>query len=133
MGELTTYFESDTIRTFLDEASDNINKFKDQNAATKANLADDFKVKNVIYERSVPILRDALDTVQAQTEIKDIVIKKMEEKLNIKNEDFIRQEKITVVMTKERQHARTALVNYLTSMKQPIQQSHQLQQRKTIN
>ena len=55
----------------------------------------------------------------------------MEEKLNIKNKDFIRQEKITVVMTKERKHARTALVNYLTSMKQPIQQ--QSQQRKTTN
>ena len=41
--------------------------------------------------------------------------------------------KITVVMIKEKKHARTALVNYLTSMKQPIQQSHQLQQRKTIN
>ena len=41
MGELTTYFGSDTIRTFLDEASDNINKFSAQNAATKAELADD--------------------------------------------------------------------------------------------
>ena len=46
----------------------------------------------------------------------------MEEKLNIKNKNFIRQENITVVMTKERKHARTALVNYLASMKQPIQQ-----------
>ena len=58
----------------------------------------------------------------------------MEEKLNIKNEDFIIQEKITVVMTIERKHARTALVNYFTSMKQPIQQqSHQSQQRQTTN
>ena len=55
----------------------------------------------------------------------------MEEKSNIKNEDFFRQEKITVVMTKERKHAHTALVNYLTSMKQPIQ--HQSQQRKKTN
>ena len=116
MGELTTYFGSDTIRTFLDEASDNINKFKDQNAATKAELADDLKVKNVIYERSVPILLDARNTVQAQNEIKDIVIKNMEDKLNIKNEDFIRQERITVVMTKERKHARAALLNHLNNM-----------------
>ena len=58
----------------------------------------------------------------------------MEEKINIKNKDFIRQEKITVVMTKERKHALTALVNYLTSIKQLIQQqSHQSQQRKTTN
>ena len=50
----------------------------------------------------------------------------MEKKLNIKYEDLIRQDKITVVMTKERKYAPTALVNYLTSMKQPIQQqSHQ--------
>ena len=58
----------------------------------------------------------------------------MEEKLNIKNENFIEQEKITGIMTKERKHARTALVNYLTSMKHPIQQqSNQSQQRQTTN
>ena len=131
MGELTTYFGSDKIRTFLDEASDNINKFRDQSTATKAELADNLKVKNVIYERSVPILLDALDKVQAQNEVKDIVIKKNEKKIKYQNEDFIRQEKITVVMTKERKHARTALVKYLTSMKQPIQ--HQSQQRKPTN
>ena len=38
MGELTKYFGSDTIRTFLDEASDNINKFSAQNADTKADF-----------------------------------------------------------------------------------------------
>ena len=76
MGELTTYFGIDTIRTFLNEASDKINKFSAQNAVTIAELADDLKVKNVIYERSVPTLLDALDTVQTQNEIKDIVIKK---------------------------------------------------------
>ena len=53
MGELTTYFGCDTIRTFFDEASDNINKFSAQNAATKAELADDWKVKTVIYKRSI--------------------------------------------------------------------------------
>ena len=63
MGELTTYFGSDTIRTFLDEASENINKFSAQQFATKADLANDLTVKNVIYKRSVPILLDALDTV----------------------------------------------------------------------
>ena len=110
MGELTTFFGSDTIRTFLDEASDNINQLKDKNAATKADLAGDLKVKNVINKQSVPILLDARDTVHAQNEIKNIVIKKMEEKRNIKNEDFIRQEKITVVMIKKRKHARTAPV-----------------------
>ena len=130
MGDLTTYFGIDTMRTFLDEASDNINKFSAQNAATKADIADDLKVKNVIYERSVPILLDALDTVQAQNEIKDIVIKN-DRKTKYQKWDFIRQEEITVVMTKKRKHARTALVNYLTSMIQLIQQ--QSQQRKTTN
>ena len=58
----------------------------------------------------------------------------MEDKLNIKNDDFIRQEKITVVKTKERKHSRTALVNYYTTMKQQIeQQLHQSQQRQTTN
>ena len=130
MGELTTYFGINTIRTFLNEASDKINKFSAQNAATKADIADDLKVKNVIYERSVPILLDALDTVQAQNEIKDIVIKN-DRKTKYQKWDFIRQEEITVVMTKKRKHARTALVNYLTSMIQLIQQ--QSQQRKTTN
>ena len=45
----------------------------------------------------------------------------MEEKLNIKNKDFIRQEKITVVMSNERKHARTALVNHLKNMNTNIQ------------
>ena len=65
MGELTTYFGSDTIRTFIDKAFDNINKLLALNTATKADLADYYKVKNVIYKRSVPIFLDALDTVQA--------------------------------------------------------------------
>ena len=33
-------------------------------------------------------------------------------------------------MTKERKHARTALVNYLTNMKQPIQQKSQESQQR---
>ena len=93
MGELTTQFGSDTNRTFLDDASDNINKFNDQNIATKADLADDLKIRNGINERSVPILLDAFDTVQAQNEVKDIVIKKMKEKLNITNTGFYQTRK----------------------------------------
>lgn len=76
MGGLSTYCGSNTIKSFVDNASNNINKFNNQNTVTKADITNDLKIKNVIYKRSVMILLNAFDKKQAHNKIKDIVINK---------------------------------------------------------
>ena len=45
MGEITKYFGSETMKLFLDNASENIKDFKSQTPATKLYLVDDLYTK----------------------------------------------------------------------------------------
>ena len=42
-----------------------------------------------------------------------MIIKKMEEDFEIKDEDYIRKHNLSITMTEERNHARKALINHM--------------------
>ena len=45
MGEITKYFGNDTMKIFIDNASENIKTFNSKNIATKLELVDDLYAK----------------------------------------------------------------------------------------
>ena len=116
MGELTNFLGNDTVRIILHNAAETINEFKNQNPATKLALVDKLHGENEIYRQGTTILIDTFEEVQAQNEVNNQVIKKYEQEFGIRNEDFINKHKISVVTSKERKHARTALLNHLKNM-----------------
>ena len=121
MGELTNFLGNDTVTIILNNSAKTINEFKAQNPATKVALCDKLKVKNEIYKQGTTILIDTREEVQAQNEVNNQTIKKYEQEFKVRNEDFINKHKISVVMSKERKHARTALLNHLKNMNTQIQ------------
>ena len=114
MGELINFLANETVRIILHNATETRNEFKNQNAATKLALVDKLHVKNEIYRQGATILIDTLEEVQAQNKVNNQVIKKYEQEFGVKNEDCINKHKISVITSKERKHARTALLNHLT-------------------
>ena len=120
MGELTNFLGSDTVRIILNNSAKTINELKAQSPATKVALFDELKVENEIYKQGTTILIDTLEDVQAQNEVNNQAINKYEQEFGVRNEDFINKHKISVVMSKERKHARTALLNHLKNMNTQI-------------
>ena len=90
MCEITKYFGNETMKLFLDNAHENINKFNSQNPITKLTFVDDLYAKNEVYKQAVSELVDSLDEVEADCDLKDKIIKKMESDLGIQNEDYIK-------------------------------------------
>ena len=115
MGEISKYFGNDTMKLVLDNASENIKTFNSKNHATKLNLVDDLYIKNEIYKQAVPELIETLDEVEADRDLKVKIIKQMEEDFGIKDDDYIRKHKLSVVMTEERKHARKALISHINN------------------
>ena len=113
MGELTNFLGSDTVRIILNNSAKTINEFRAQNPVTKIALFDELKVENEIYKQGTTILIDTLEKVKAQNEVNNQVIKKYEHEFGVRNDDFINKHKISVVTSKERKHARAALLNYI--------------------
>ena len=122
MGELTNFLGNDTVRILLNNATKNINEFRSQTNGTKIVLADELIAENKLYKQGIPILIDTLDEVQAQNEIQSLAIKNYEKELGVKNDDFIKKHKISVTMTKNREHASTAVINHIKNMNLKIQQ-----------
>ena len=116
MGDLTSFLGNDTVRILLNNATKNINEFRSQSTATKVVLADELIAENELYKQGIPILIDTLDEVQAQNEVQSIAIKNYEKELGVKNDDFIKKHKISVTMTKNQEHARTAVINHIKNM-----------------
>ena len=121
MGELTNFLGNDTVRIILHNAAETINEFKNQSAATKLALVDKLHRENEIYRQETTILIDTLEDVQAQNVVNNQVIKKYEQEFGVRNEGFINKHKISVVTSKERKHARAALLNHLKNMNTQIQ------------
>ena len=116
MGELSNFLGSDTDRMILNNCAKTINEFKAQNPATKVALFDELKVENEIYKQRTTILIDTLEEVQAQNEVNYQTINKYVQEFGVRNDEFIQKHKISVVMSKERKHARRALLNHLKNM-----------------
>ena len=76
MDEITIYFGSETIKLFLDDASENIKDFKLQTFVTKLELVW-FILKNEIYKQAVSELVEKLDEEEADRDLKDIILKKL--------------------------------------------------------
>ena len=133
MGELSNFLGSDTVRIFLNNSAKTIYEFKAQNPATKVALFDELKVENEIYKHGTTILIDTLEEVQAQNEVHNQVIKKYKQEFGVKNEDFINKHKISVVMSKERKHARTALVNHLKNLNTGLLSDQRSDRSTTVN
>ena len=121
MGELTNILRNDTVRIILHNAAENINEFKNQTPATKLALVDKLLGENEIYRQGITILSDTLEEVQAQNEVNNQVIKNYKQEFGVRNDDFINKHKISVVISKERKHARAALLNHLKKMNTQIQ------------
>ena len=122
MGELTNFLGNETVRIILHNAAENINEFKNQNPATKLALVDKLHGENEIYKYGTTILIDTLEEVQAQNEVNNQVIKKYEQEFGVRNKDFINKHKISIIVTsKERKHAREALLNHLKNINTNIQ------------
>ena len=119
MGEITKYFGNDTMKIFIDNASENIKQFNSKNIATELELVDELYAKNEIYKQAVPELIENLDEVEADRDIKSMIIKKMEEDFGIKDEDYIRKHNLSVTITEERKHARKALINHINKKYKP--------------
>ena len=80
-----------------------------------------------MYKQGTTILIDTLEEVQAQNEVNNQKIKKNEQEFGIRNKDFINKHEISVVTSKERKHARAAILNHLKNINKQIQkQSQQL-------
>ena len=122
MGDLTNCLGIDTVRILLNNASKNINVFRSQSTASKVVLADELIAENELYKQGIPILIDTLDELQAQNEVQSQAIKNYEKELGVKNDDFIKKHKISATMTKNREHARTAVINHIKNMNLKIQQ-----------
>ena len=71
--------------------------------------------KNEIYKQAVPELIETLDEVEADRDLKSMIIKKMEEDFGIKDEDYIRKHNLLVTMSVDRSHARKALINHINN------------------
>ena len=112
MGQHTNFLGCYTVRIILNNADKTINKFKARNSSTKLALIDKLQVENEIYRNGTTILIDNLE-VQAQNKVNNQAIKKYEQEFEVRNDDFINKHKISIVTSKERKHARTALLNYL--------------------
>ena len=121
MGELTNFLGSDTVKIILHNAAETLNKFKNQNFATKLALVNKLYGENEIYKQGTTILIDTLEEVQAQNEVNTQAIKKYEQEFGVRNDKYIQKHKILVVTSKERKHARTALVNHFNNMNTQIQ------------
>ena len=115
MGEISQYFGNDTMKLFLDNASENIKTFNSKNPATKLDLVDDLYTKNEIYKQAVPELIETLDEVEADRDLKAKIIKQMEEDFGIIDDAYIRKHKLLVVMTDERKYARKALISHINN------------------
>ena len=76
MGEITKYFGNETIKIFLDNANENINKFNSQTPITNLTLVDDLYAQNEVYKQAVSELYETLDEVEADRDLKDKIIKK---------------------------------------------------------
>ena len=76
MGKITKYFGNDTMKIFIDNASENIKQFNSKNLATKLEVVDDLYAKNEIYKQAVPELIETLDEVEADRDLKSMIIKK---------------------------------------------------------
>ena len=113
MGEITKYFGYETMKLFLDNASKDIKNFQSQTPKTKLALVDDLYAKNEIYKQAVSELVETLDEVEADRNLKDMIIKKIKNDLGIKNEDYIRKYQLSVVMTEDKKHARKALICHI--------------------
>ena len=114
MGEISKYFGNDTMKLFIDNASENIKTFNSKNNTTKLDLVDDLYIKNEIYKQAVPKLIETLDEVEADRDLKAMEIKKqIEEDFGIKDEDYIRKHKLSVVITDERNHARKVVNSHM--------------------
>ena len=101
------------MKLFIDNASENIKTYNSKNHATQLDLVDDSFIKNEIYKQAVPELIETLDEVEADRDLKVMVIKKMKKDFGIKDEDYIRKHKLSVVITDERNHARKALISHM--------------------
>ena len=115
MGKISKYFGNDTMKIFIDNSSENIKQFNSKNLATKLELVDDLYAKNKIYKQAVPELIETLDEVEADRDLKSMIIKKVEEDFGIKDDDYIRKHKLSVVMKDDKNHARKALINHINN------------------
>ena len=50
MGDLTNFLRNDTVKILLNNATNNINKFRSQTNATKIVLADELIAENKLYK-----------------------------------------------------------------------------------
>ena len=83
MGELTNFLGNKTVKIILHNAAENINEFKNQNAATKLAIVDKLYGENEIYKQGTTILIDTLEEVQAQNEVNNQVIKNYEQEFGV--------------------------------------------------
>ena len=71
--------------------------------------------KNKIYKQAVPELVETLDEVEADRDLKAMIIKKMQKDYGIQNDEYIRNHKLLVMMTEERKHARKVLISHINN------------------
>ena len=133
MGELTNFLGNKTIRIILHYAAETIIEDQAQTPATKLVLVDKLHAENKIYRQGTTILIDTLEEVQAQNEVNNQTIKKYEQEFGVRNEDFIKKYKISVVTSKERNHARTALLNHLKNMNTGLLSDQRSDRSTTVN
>ena len=100
------------MKLLRDNASVNIKDYKSQTHATKLDFVDKLFTRNEIYKQAVPKLVETLDEVEADRDLKAIIIIKIKMDFGIKNYDYIRKHILSVVMTETRKHARTALISH---------------------
>ena len=72
------------MKFFIDNASENIIDFQSQNPITKLAIIDDLYAKNEVYKQVVSELVETLDEIEADRNLNDMIIKKMENDLGIK-------------------------------------------------
>ena len=113
MGELTNFLGTDAVRIIFNNSAKTINEFKAQNPATGIALGGELQVENEIYKQGATILIYTLEEIQARNEVNNQAIKQCEQDFKIRNDDFIKKHKISVITSKERKHAFAALLNHL--------------------
>ena len=123
MGELTSYLGNEYMKFIFDKASQNSQEFIKQTGATKLKLADAIKVEVEAYKLATNVLLDTLDDAGAKIELDSKTLKAYEKEYGITNEEFIKNQKITVIKSDERNHAKNLLKvhlkkNYNTQLKQ---------------
>ena len=71
MGEHSRFVWTDTVKSILNNVTNNINKFETQTRPTKVEFVIDIRVNNKMNKHGEPNITDTLDDVQTPTKLND--------------------------------------------------------------